>query len=323
MQQIDLVPTEEWEQRAEELKNLVKVGDGESLRLHLGIGPGMFEIALSLAQVFSHRRALGWVKGNSPAFDHVAPWFLKEAYAVQSTTWSELSHPEQITAWVQGLKKETSFVLFSEDHPITGALANFDELDRQLNERKIFVLRVSHRAHLFQSPTIRPYSLRLSSFGDRCALSHSGQRIRLSPAFADRVRWTGEHIAELAENLKHPPQENKMAVENFEASFPRARLFSPNQSRIYDRATIAFDDVSSESLAYQLCREKGVSVNDVGTANLCEWSSSRLLKGWWENSPSENQLRGLMVFSSEACGRKDFAKVVRETYEDLQKQQVW
>ncbi|HEY8270180.1 MAG TPA: hypothetical protein VIG33_04780, partial [Pseudobdellovibrionaceae bacterium] len=139
-----LIPLEEWERLNDQLKIDFSLPAGNSARIYKGMAHAVFETAQGTAQFFSHKRSLGVVKGQTSYFDSLLPYFYKEVFSVQAMSHLAVVDPE---VWVNSLKKDTSFVLFSEDHPVTGELYDYDHLDELLNEKKIFAFRISHFRH--------------------------------------------------------------------------------------------------------------------------------------------------------------------------------
>lgn len=318
---IDLIASEDWERAGEALRAAIAPPAEETLRVHAGLEPGALELALGLAQIYSHKRAIAVVKGNSPAFEQVIPWFQKEAYQVQATTWSALTAaPEAMAQWVEGLKKETAFVMAADDHPVTGELFDVDALEALLAPKRIFLIRASHSAHLFRRKPVSPYTARVGSIDAGFAVSLSGGRLRVPPLFSHRLPWeSADLVARWTSRASRT--EDRGAVEAIEAAFPEESFFRGVAARLHDRAVLTFADVSGEALAARAA--KSASGAEVDTANLCRWNSTRLLKSWWENPPAEDVVRGLVVISPEACRRKDFAKDLRAAYEELKRLQTW
>ncbi|HRO67856.1 MAG TPA: hypothetical protein PL182_09860, partial [Pseudobdellovibrionaceae bacterium] len=143
---MDIYPVENWDRTNTALEEAWGKQEGNTVQAHRGLSAGLHEIVLGFAQIYSHKRAIAVVKGNSWAVDFIVPWFLKEAYSVQSITVEELEKDPE--AWVKSLKKDTAFVLFAEDHPLTGEAWNWNRFDKLLNENKHFSIRVSHNAFI-------------------------------------------------------------------------------------------------------------------------------------------------------------------------------
>lgn len=319
---MDLAAAEDWDRVGDALRGLT--GE-ESPHPHAGLAAAAVEWTLGLAQVYSHKRSVAFVKGNSPAFDHVLPWFLKETYNVQTTTWADVDTEEKAVAWLQSLKKDTAFLMMAEDHPVTGALAPAEAIDRLANEQKIFVFRASHSAFLSRPFETRPLSVRIGSVDGTLAISFAGTRLRVPPLFSQRQSWS---FADVETRWRARRQdENRDAVLALETAFPDQRWFSPTEAaRLFDRAVLVFDDVSGEVLLREVHRRLSdvpLFGTDMDTANLCRWESTRLLKPWWQPAPPEDKLRGLVVFSAALCARKDFAKTLREAYEEIKRASEW
>lgn len=321
---LDLAASEDWDRVAAALRPLTGTADEETPHPHPGLAAAVVEWTLGLAQVFSHKRSVAYVKGNSHAYDHVIPWFLKETYNVQTAAWSDLDTEDKAVAWIQSLKKDTAFVMTAEDHPVTGALENADVIDRLANEQKFFSFRVSHSAFLTRAAHARPYSVRLCSVDEALAVSFAGSRLRVPPLFSQKHPWSVDEVTRRW--LARRAAENRDAVVAFEAGFDSHRWFPANSTeRLFDRAVLAFDDVSGEALLTELQRRDPSLApgRDVDTPNLCHWDSTRLLKSWWSPPPPEEKQRGMVVFDAAVCARKDFAPLVRAVYEDIKRQSLW
>lgn len=321
---LDLVASEDWERAGEALRVAMNPANGEIVRVHAGLEPGALELALGLAQIYSHKRALAVVKGNSPVFDQVVPWFQREAYQLQSIMWSALPDRAAIETWIAGLKKETAFVMVADDNPVTGALQPVDLIESALAEKKMFLIRVSHGSQLLRNPAPCPYAVHLRSVDGGFAMSVSGARLRVAPLFSHRLPWSAEKLV-ARYHQRVGQKENRSVVENFEKEFKAERVLPEGADRLYDRAVLSFPNVSGEALLARVGRKIGLSALDesMNTANLCRWDSTRLMKNWWEHGPSDDVVRGLVAFSPELCGRKDFARDLRATYEELLALQTW
>lgn len=321
---VDLIPWESWDLANARLREIWQLSGGSPLHLHKGLMTGVHEIAVSLAQVFSHKRALGVVKGNTWAFDGVLPWFLKEAYQVQGGMLSELNDASKIEAWARAMKKETAFVLLSEDHPVTGATWNWEIADRVLNEMKIFVLRVSHSTEMDVAVEMLPYSCRICSLSPEMAVSIAGSKWRVNAPLSSGFAWDIAAVEkEIARRQIH--LENRAAVEKFEAQFLEQRFFKNEESRRYDRAVLQWEDLSAEALLQSLGKVLKTPAFDEGmdTANACRWKTPKVSRGWWQNAPSSDQLRGLAVFSAALVADSQFVTTLNQTITELKKRQSW
>lgn len=319
---LDLSVTETWDRLGDRLREPLGLTPDESARPFAGTPAAVMETVLTLAQIYSHKRSLAWVKGTSPAFDHLIPWFSKEAYSIQQGLWPDVRGGVQ--AWVDGLKKETAFVLFTEDHPVTGESWNWDELDNALNEKRIFSIRVSHSGFLANRDVPRPYSLRICSIAPDLAVAIGGSRWRITPMVANRQAWDIEATVARVKS-RWAEATSPFLIESFEKEFAEQNWFAGKTDRVLDRAVLAFEDVAGEALLDRLKTKLGTAfpAGAADTSHLCRWDSLRLMKNWWLPPPADEKLRGLVVFSVPLLETKDFAKILRQAHEELRSQQSW
>lgn len=321
---LDLIAPEEWEARQDLLRREFFPRETETWTLAPGGAAAVFENVLGLAQIYSHKRAVAFVQGNTPAFDSVVSWFLREAYQVQKKNLMELQAEESRTAWFDSLKKDTVLLLLAEDHPVTGELFDWDPIDRMANDKKIFVVRVSHRAHRTSTPELRPYSLRICSVRSDLALVGAGARFRVHPFFSSRWRWSGGDLSATLQAEVNPSFAPRDVVEKFENAFPEAKFFSATANRLYDRAVLCFKDLSGEALLTEL---RGLGVQGVETADLCRWNSMKIHRDWWNPSVTEEQLRGMMLISAEhltqTTNGKKLEECLRQALASVRSRQEW
>lgn len=285
----------------------------------------VFEIGQGTAQFMSHRRSLGALKGQTPYFESLLPYFYKEVYGVQTVNHQALTDPE---AWVNGLKKDTIFVLHAEDHPVTGELYNYDRLDELLNEKKIFSFRASHFRYNYEKSPLRPYSVRICYLNSDLAVAFCGERYKTPPLIAPQMNWEPSRVLETVRKIHVSPQDQAL-VENFEESFAdiASPWFAPSAARLYDRVLLKFPDVNGEALLQRLFDHLQVDPSKyyetLDTTNLCRWLHFKTFTSWWEPKPSTEDLASLLVIDSGWLVTKDFAKILKTTYEEIKAEQSW
>lgn len=322
---IDVTTPERWEDLNDQLKSSLGLYDRLRARAYLGLSQAVFEVSQSTAQFMSHKRAVGFILGQTSVMDSLLPYYYKETYEVQTLSHTKL---QNIKEWVESLKKDTSFVLFSEDHPVTGELYPFvDELDKLLNEKRIYSFRISHFQHLHQNIEVRPYTVRLCSFSPKAAVAILGERFRSPALMAQNMVWEKLRFLEELANARAESFVNPGVVEKFEDEIKTIAkpYFSAKASRLFDRAVCIFADVSAEALAEILFAKLDFSPEEgwkkMSTTNLCHWSAVKMFRHWWEPQPTAEDLRGLLVVGTELLNTKDFAKLVISSYEELKAQQ--
>lgn len=327
MKLIDVARPETWEELNDQILITLGLKSPQRVRCFLGLPQAVFEISQGAAQFMSHKKAIGVVMGQTSVFEGLLPYYYKETYEVQKLSQLNLTN---IKEWVEGLKKDTNFVLFSEDHPVTGALYPFaDELDRLLNERRISSFRVSHARHFFEPIELRPYSVRLCSFSPSAAVAILGERFRSPSLMVQSMNWVApDFIADLmASRLGR--EVNPVLIEKVEQELSSVAkpYFTSGESRLFDRAVCVFPDVSAEMLAKKVFAKLGMAPEEgwaqSATTNLCHWSAIKMFRHWWEPTPTQEDLRGLWIIGPELLKTKDFAKLVISSYEEIKAQQSW
>ena len=269
---------------------------------------------------------MAYIKGLSPAFEFLIPQYLKEALQVQTIEWfqfgAEKADPQ---AWCESLKKDTNFVLLAEDHPVTGEIFDFEPVDKILNEKKIFSVRVSHARHLQGCEEVRGGSARILSFGQDLAITVYGSRFKPQASTAAQMGWDKSSV--LAKIQKHRQRLfDQKIVEDFEAVFSSWKFFQQKKSRLFDRAVLAFPGINGDALVQEITHALGLNQQEIcdamATTSQCSWHDPISYKGWWQPQPAPEQVRGLVVFSADVLRRKDFANLVKTSYDkvmDLQK----
>lgn len=324
---IDVVSAENWEELNDQVKALLSLPAALRARSYNGIGHAVFEITQATAQFMSHKKSVGFVLGQTSVFTGILPYYYKETYEVTTVSHLQLLNVKE---WVDNLKKDTNFVLFAEDHPVTGELYPFiEELDKLLNEKRIYSFRVSHFQHFHETVQIRPYTVRLCSFSPQSAVAIIGERFRSPSLMAQNMAWSKElylHDLTKSRDVNHLSPSRIEAFEQ-QMAFIAAPYFPKGHARVFDRALIEFSDVSAEAMAHSLINKLGISSlegwNKISTTNMCHWSPVKMFHQWWEPQPSMEQLRGLLVISAELLSIKDFNKLVIDSYQDIKAQQTW
>lgn len=324
---IDVIASEKWEELNDQVKASLGLPDRLRARSYRGLNHAVFEVSQGTAQFMSHKRAVGFVLGQTSAFEGLLPYYYKETYEVQTLSHTKLQNVQE---WVDNLKKDTNFVLFSEDHPVTGELYPFaEELDKLLNEKRIYSFRVSHFQHFQTNAEVRPYTVRLCSYSSTAAVAVLGERFRSPSMMAQNMDWKKNTFLDELSRMRTAHQVNPGLVEKFEEEINSIATpyFKKDSLRLFDRAVCIFQDVSAEALAEVLFRKLGYFSEEgwqkMSTTNLCHWSAVKMFQHWWEPQPSSEQLRGLLVIGTDLLNIKDFAKLMISSYEEVKSQQSW
>lgn len=296
---LDLFPLETWETLNRLIKTEWVIPEDVSVRVFSDLPAAVYEVAQGTAQFLSHKRSLALVKGQTFVFQPLMPYFYKEAYLIQNIHHEAL---QDVKGWVDSLKKDTLFVLFSEDHPVTGEKYAWDEMDQLLNEKRIFSIRVSHNTHFFEQQEIRPYSLRVCSFSNNFAVSFCGNKFKSPPLTAPSSYWGAPELKKSIVDLERKRKENKELIQKFESNLPAGfEAFLKTENRIYDRSVIFSKEVNGEAIQQYLNSAlKLPSVTPgsdalIETTSLCRWGGTKGFEDWWEPLPNPQILRGMMI----------------------------
>jgi hypothetical protein len=324
---IDVVRTESWEELNDELKHNLKLESSVRLRSYYGLGQAVYEISQGSAHFMSHKKAIGVVTGQTGVFDCHLPFYYKEAYVIQAIKHFDMTN---VRDWVESLKKDTNFVIFSEDHPVTGQRYSFvEELDIELNKKRIGSYRISHANHFYSPIEIRPYSVRICSVNPTAAIALLGERYKAPPLTVQNMDWNILAFKQSMFEETHSKRQNQSAVLNLEKQISTIghSLLGSNQNRLFDRAVCVFSDVNATALANTIMSKIGWSSTEgwkkLATTNLCYWSTLRLFNQWWLPAPSVNELRGLLVFGVEAVENDQISEIIFESHQELLEQQSW
>lgn len=324
---INLIRPEEWDELNDQMEKAIDIPKKTRVRCFRGMAHGVFEVLQGTSQFLSYKKSVAFLSGQTPYGEQLLPYYYKEGYEVQVKNFADI---DDVKTWVNELKKDTLFVFYAEDHPVTGEIYSFvEELDRLLNEKRIFSFRVSHRQHLYRGyADLRPYTVRLCEFTPSATVAILGERFRSPVIMTSGMSWDAKSYIYEVQNVSQQRIEAKDLVEDFEKSLvplPNSYRFSLSD-RLYDRGLCAFTDVSADAVLKALRKKISEQINTEdlwGTTNLCTWDSLKVFDSWWKPAPSLEVLRGGMVFSAEALRIKDFAKLLISSYDEVRAQQSW
>ncbi len=327
---LDLILAEKWEQVNDAVKKKLNLPAPLQVRVFKDLSTGLFELIQGTAQFLTHKKSASFIKGQTPAFEFLLPFFYKEAYQVQQVSYLQLG---ELKAWVQALNVDTAFVAFAEDHPITGELYSFcDELDGFLNERRIYSIRVSHSRFRSEDLKVRPFSVRVCSWEKSLAVAVCGERFRSPVLVSPRQPWDEVEVLSSLETSLNLKTGDRHQLEQFEQDIKRAVpsaqiWFAEGASRSLDRSVLSFPDVSAELLLEKIWTSFNWSSREgnelVTTTNMCHWQALGLYKTWWEPLPTAELLRGMLILSHQTLAVKDFAKILVSSYEEIKALQNW
>lgn len=318
--QVDLI-SDNWEKQnsavADCLAKIFKIEKPE-IRVFQGLMPAVFETVFGLALFYSHKKSAVLLKGNTYAFQGVLPYLYKDGFQIQSIS-ANVKH--DFSALVTGLKKDTSFVLLAEDHPVTAEVYDYDQLELLLNEQKIFCIRVSHHLWRRGMQKLSPYSIRICSVDPSHAFVQVGEKWKAPTMTTQFLDWRALDFAKVISNSLSYFQENQKIIESFEGSLPQGWLsWHFQNSRLFDRAVFFHENLNAEAVMQQLFQQNKVTPGNslpgfpmpIEVVNFARWHKIALLEDWWEPQPTSEQVRGLMIVDQQVLQKIDLANALQE-----------
>jgi hypothetical protein len=299
---VELKRLEVWEQLCQQVKSHLQLNS--EVRCYKGLSHALYELTMGLSFFLDYKKSLAWQKGSSYAFDFLLPQFYRMSFQVTHFTQSHLG---DLPGLLQSFNKDTLFVLSVMNHPVTAEQFDLEEIDKKLNEKKIYHICVNHHPHL-KTTEVRPYTCMVQSIGNHFAFAEVGSRFKAAPQIAPQLEWDFVEVKNVIQNYLLSLSEFKEKVLQFEAELPVG--FSPflqSTKRIYDRAVIFNTAVNAEALVRWLKDNKGVTDSEISTTSPCYWGLIPDYKSWWDGPISEDILRGMILIDARVLGQKIFS----------------
>jgi|GEM_PF-4144631 len=326
---IDLFDNEAWHLINQKISDSVGLRAPIQLQFFPSVGTALFEVAKSLSHFFSHKKHIGYVKGQSPYFHSYLPYFYKEMFQFTNIDPTIFDNPEE---WVNKLSADTLFVIYAEDHAVTRQRYNWKHFDKLLNAKKIFSIRVSHNLHYFEKEVPLPFSIRICSLGiEEGCVSFYGQRVKTSPIFSYTLPFGHIDINRVSQQIlynKDSSSKHIIAFENSLCNIARPLFSNCEKQRLFDQASLFFQNINSESLAQIINANLNQhSNNSVYSLNLCALDSHNphLLSQWWNSEPYLLEMSGLLFIPLELIKSipTKLEKIICDAYFEICKSQIW
>lgn len=314
---IDLLRTHTWEDWNEGFRSEFPMKADEHGRMYRGLEHAVCEMVLGTALFFSHKPQVAIIEGETWAFEAVLPQIYKMGFQVQVIPASQLPAPGAPAAdwqtWAESLPRETNFVMWAEDHPVTGADFGRELLDVALGAKRILSMAVSHSAHFFRPRDVSPYGVRIQSLSEEYAWARLGARVRTPPLFAHRMIWGANERAQVEKILSLSRREDRAAVEDAERLMTSKFGFREwgMARRLYDRVAVWHPDRNGAALAELLKRALQLPLDSESVTG-CEHPVLPAFTQWWQPMPSADEVRGLLLLSPDLVRHPLFEDKLRE-----------
>jgi len=258
------------------------------------------------------------LRSNTYAFQGVLPYLYKEGFQIQIANFDSGFNAKE---FVEGLKKDTSFVIYSEDHPVTGECVDHSELDLLLNEKKIFSIRVSHHLWKKGMSQLHPYHIRICSVHPEFSFVQFGEKLKSPTMTTQFLDWRYSKIKQTTEDELKNFSEDKKIILDFEDHLPNDwKKFIDSKNRIFDRAVICNETLNAEAVLNQIVRSylpeyqmplPGHSTK-LDCVNFARWKIFGHLDDWWKPLPRQNQIRGMLIVSLDLLKKMNLSEALQE-----------
>lgn len=325
---VDLQPSKSWETINEQLRRELKLLDEVQVRLYRGTHQAFYEVASALGRQFTHKTAAAFIDGSGPYFEKMKIETSRDGGQVHVLPVKDL---DQAESWSSELGRETLYVAYALDNPVTGEIYNVEPLTKGLGDKKIYRIILSHSFHNFRQPSINvgPYEIRLIHAGQGYTVMLAGKKVQLGKfGSANTFTWDLSEAQTVVCGLEKK-KENKDLVTEFESKKwgGAEPLFNGSTERIFDRAAIYWPDMDGEAVIQFLSQKLGFTLNPPGyedrieTSSLCRWGGLKTMDWLKTHGYEPDTLRGLVLIDTSLLNDDLGAKIesVRDEILAIQK----
>ncbi len=324
---IDLIPFDSWISTNKKVSELLGISYYEGIKAFAGTGRAVLEITQAIAQFYSHKRSIAIISDSSPYLQNVLQYFYRETYEVQMAPSQQ--KPEEMLAWIDGLKKDTCFVISVMDHPLTGEIYPLEAVDRALESKRFIHLKLSHHAHL-KNPVsgtndVGPYTVLLRAFGPNTSVAIHGDKVKFVPASGSISHWNTDRFLFEVRAIKDSFIENESLVKSLESNLPtgfKAYFNNSHAHRTWDRGVFYSEEIGGEMLLQFLATKFEHKLQAPGfeyemeTSHLCRWGGTVGNLSWWKDRPKDSIVRGLMFIGLRMLQKPEFEKALQEANQE-------
>lgn len=266
-----------------------------------------------------HKKKIAYIEGMTPALETLVHFAQDKGYQLIPGSRDEVFADPQ--NWLKSLDHDVVFVLFPEDHPFTAQKYPWQELDQQVQDRRIFSIRVDH------CQCVRPdvgrklgrYEVSLHCFSDSFVLARGGASCRFQSLVADDLPWSINEVMGILSDYSECPEEDRDLVLNFEgksSQYWSSLSDLDNKDRLFDRALVFWPDLDSSAVRELILQKMHWSEADEKSLLLESLSSCRwpLLRA---EEFSSQTLRGLLVIGIELLRNPQFEEVLLQSVQEV------
>lgn len=279
---------EEWDLVNFRFKN--ELASQNQIQSYINPFLAIHDLLISLAQLYAHKRSIAWISGVSPLLENSQPYFVRENYQIQNIKMTELqSALDQGQSIIEGLNKDTLFLVYFKNHALTGELFPHESIEAWAVAKKIFFILVNHDYN--SDLKLLPSSYVIQVPSPDLSLSFLPERAKLYSALGpyQNIQWR-ESWSQL---LKGNKPQFEAQIKSWESSLSQTK-WSYQSQRIWNRSLLIFDTVHGDMVAEKL-KEKGFG--NVRSYSDCVSNSPKSIHSWLQPEVSDDLLRGLISLS--------------------------
>jgi hypothetical protein len=301
---LNLSSPERWEELNVQVANLLQTPSSLTVRVYSSTAQALYESVQGLLQFFPHKRVAAQIKGTSPSHSFLIPFLYKDGLEMQ-THLAPSGHFADEKEWLESLKPETSFLLTSADHPVSGQIFTSPERRDFLQSRKIFSIEVSHRSWLRDAKalnwSLHPFEIRILEVAENLTVMVAGPRFKAFPIVPPQMIWQAPVVLEALKSCLLNFKEDQQAVQKILGQLPAPwRAFEAGSNRVWDRLFVFNLELNSEFHEAQLVGRNAPLKGHVLPTSLCFFNERNNFFEWWLPAPSPEVIRGGLVLDLAA-----------------------
>lgn len=290
------------------------------IRSYINPNLATYDLLMSLAQLYAHKRSIAWVTGISPLLENSKPYFVRENYQIQNLKVTDLVGASDYgQGIVEDLNKDTLFLVFFKDHALTGEVYPHEEIEKWAITKKIIFILVSHEF-------IPEFKLNINSMGIQVitrdlSLVFLPERSKLNSAFGahQNMKWQESWSEFFKFRSVNRPVNLQPQIQSWERSLTQEKWNYLGHRR-WDRSLLIFKNIHSGIIVEKL-KEKGFT--NIKSFSDCALNSPQTIQKWILPEISPAILRGLIILSFNESKDIPSLSVIDDIVKSIEAESQW
>jgi len=307
---IDLRKPYQWDEINDAVKS--SLGFEGSIKVFQSVSQAVFEIAMSVQNLYAHKRQFYHSLGLGTHADEGILFLARQGIKGIDFLAGETPTIDD---------KKTLFWLSDVDDAISGQV--FHDPATSNLDSKVFRIWISHRQHFVKPPpkTIGDNDIFIYANEVGPVITHFGRRAQsLQMLLAPTLKWDQIPVFKGFESRA----ENKTWVQKVESEkWAGSQAFFQSQpGRLYDRALIVWKNHDSEAVR-ELLIQAGVPAAAVETVSLSRWNETKLITQFEKRGHDAEVFRGLLILSATLASDAGLKTKLEKVIQDLDKRSTF